>query len=134
MAGCKPFAIISGVAYLKLISDRCDSLTYYHSLGSFKIFMKNSNSHFFKHLILLLLSILYLPDVLGMKYPTPSKLSFTFRQAFNLPGIKAFFNVARNPRLCLPSIDLISLRDLDCVYLKNSGIRAVIFDKDNTLR
>ena len=95
--------------------------------------MKNSNSNY-EHLILLLVSILCLSDVLGMKYPFPSKLSFTIRQAFNLPGIKAFFNVARNPRLCLPSIDLISLRDLDCLSLKNSGIRAVIFDKDNTLR
>lgn len=88
----------------------------------------------FEHLVLLLAVILSTSKVFAMKYPLPSKISFNIRQAFNLPGIKAFFKVARNPRLCLPSIDLISINDLNCAYLKNSGIRAVVFDKDNTLR
>ena len=90
--------------------------------------------NFVEHFVLLLAVILSTSEVFAMKYPFPSKLSFNIRQAFNLPGIKDFFKVDRNPRLCLPSVDLISLNDLDCTYLKRSGIRAVIFDKDNTLR
>ena len=70
----------------------------------------------------------------AMKFLKPSRVFFSFRQAFNLPGIKGLFRVIRNPSLCVPSIELKSINELNLSSLKNSGIRAVVFDKDNTLR
>lgn len=64
---------------------------------------------------------------------TGSKFNF-FKQAINVPAIRQLGNVLQNPHLLLPQISLSSVAHLDMKKLRDKyGIKAVIFDKDNTL-
>ena len=70
----------------------------------------------------------------SINFKKTSEMSFSLRQSINIPAIKALADVLRNPKLCIPDIELSHLRNLDCRFLLDTGIKAIIFDKDNTLR
>ncbi|CAO3611953.1 unnamed protein product [Cunninghamella echinulata] len=54
-------------------------------------------------------------------------------QSFNLAGILNTFRVLANPSLAMPHIIINDLRELPIAELKNKGIKAIAFDKDNCL-
>lgn len=54
-------------------------------------------------------------------------------QSFNLIGMKSFFSALRNPSLFLPHETYNHVTEINLLNLKKSGIKGLIFDKDNTL-
>jgi hypothetical protein len=59
---------------------------------------------------------------------------FSIRQAINIPAIKKLSSLLVNPSLLIPTWELSYLSDLNLSHLKSVGIKALVFDKDNTLR
>lgn len=59
---------------------------------------------------------------------------FSVKQAINLPGLNAVTSVISKPSLGIPQIELSKLSSLNLNKLKDTGIKCLIFDKDNTLR
>ncbi|CAG8604010.1 13421_t:CDS:2 [Ambispora gerdemannii] len=51
----------------------------------------------------------------------------------NLQSLRYIFVSLRNPRLLVPHVFVNDIREIDFVQLKKAGVRAVAFDKDNTL-
>ena len=54
-------------------------------------------------------------------------------QSLNFGGITTFFKLLTRPKLFLPHLILDDIRKVDFKLLKDSGFKAVVFDKDNTL-
>jgi hypothetical protein len=59
---------------------------------------------------------------------------FAWKQAINVPGLKIVSSVLRNPLLAIPHIEINALTELDLSRLQKTGIKFLVFDKDNTLR
>ena len=55
------------------------------------------------------------------------------RQSLNLSALLAMRRVLTRPSLLLPTLSCSSVSDIDFAALRSRGIRAVVFDKDNTL-
>lgn len=70
-------------------------------------------------------------------FPIVSCLSdmslFKLRQAINVPGIRVLGKVVNNPSLAVPCIDVPNLEFVNVHKLRDSGIKCLVFDKDNTL-
>lgn len=62
-----------------------------------------------------------------------SRLLFTIRQAVNLPAVLAVGKVLTHPSKLCPKGRVVKLDETDIEALQKLGIRAVLFDKDNTL-
>lgn len=62
------------------------------------------------------------------------KVPFSLRQSLNIAALKAIKSILLNPQLCIPKISLEQLKELDLSHLEKLGTKAIIFDKDNTLR
>lgn len=58
---------------------------------------------------------------------------FSLKQAVNMPAIKMFSSVLKEPSLCMPHEELTHLSELNLDRLKDKGIKYLVFDKDNTL-
>ncbi|KAF0391232.1 HAD-superfamily phosphatase [Gigaspora margarita] len=54
-------------------------------------------------------------------------------QSLNFNAIFGIFNVLRKPQLAVPHIIVDDIRDIKFELLKKKGIKALAFDKDNTL-
>jgi phosphatidylglycerophosphatase GEP4 len=54
-------------------------------------------------------------------------------QSFNFNGIKLFLKYILKPKLFIPNQIVPSIAEIDFITLKNSGFKAIVFDKDNTL-
>ncbi|CAG8496811.1 2653_t:CDS:2 [Dentiscutata erythropus] len=54
-------------------------------------------------------------------------------QSLNFSGIFGIFYVFRKPQLAVPHIIVDDIRDIKFELLKRKGIKALAFDKDNTL-
>ncbi|KAI9230007.1 MAG: mitochondrial PGP phosphatase-domain-containing protein [Piptocephalis tieghemiana] len=54
-------------------------------------------------------------------------------QSWNISGILAFWNVLRRPQLAVPHFVIPNLAHLKVKGLRDCGVKAVAFDKDNTL-
>ena len=55
------------------------------------------------------------------------------RQSINLSAILALRRLLTRPSLLLPTITCGGVSDIDFEALSSLGVRAVVFDKDNTL-
>ena len=58
---------------------------------------------------------------------------FSLRQAINIPALKKLSEVALNPKLVIPSIEIKEINDLSIQLLKDKDIKCILFDKDNTI-
>jgi len=58
---------------------------------------------------------------------------FSLRQAINIPALKKLSEVALNPKLAIPSIEIKEINDLSIQLLKDKDIKCILFDKDNTI-
>lgn len=56
-----------------------------------------------------------------------------FGQSINVDGIKSLMKILRNPDLLIPKLQVADIRQISFCSLKNSGIKAIAFDKDNTI-
>jgi len=54
-------------------------------------------------------------------------------QSLNVEALRHLGAALRKPSLLVPHVALNSVADLDCAALYAAGLRAVVFDKDNTL-
>lgn len=58
---------------------------------------------------------------------------FSLKQSINVPAIKMLGSILRNPSLAVPDIELDNLSNLNLKSLQSSGVKCLVFDKDNTL-
>jgi len=77
------------------------------------------------------LQILILYNILEMS--SAGRVKFWLKQAFNVPALRQLGLALRNPHLLVPTYNVRSISDLDPAALKSSGVRYIVFDKDNTL-
>ena len=55
------------------------------------------------------------------------------RQSFNLSGMLALRTLFFRPSLLIPTLTYNGVSDIEFERLSSQGVRAVVFDKDNTL-
>lgn len=64
-----------------------------------------------------------------------SKISkFSVGQAINVPAIRNLFRLLRSPNDMVPNLVVDHISHIDPISLMDTGIKYVVFDKDNTLR
>lgn len=63
-----------------------------------------------------------------------SQTMFKLRQSINIPGLKILTSVIAKPSIAVPQHDIQHLDHLNLHELKSSGVKCLVFDKDNTLR
>jgi phosphatidylglycerophosphatase GEP4 len=54
-------------------------------------------------------------------------------QSLNYEGLKSIFTILRNPKLLHPKLQIDDVTQIPFQKLKDSGVKAIAFDKDNTL-
>lgn len=56
-----------------------------------------------------------------------------WRQSVNVVAIRALWRVLCSPSLCVPQLRVATVSDVNYDALRATGVRAIVFDKDNTL-
>lgn len=103
-----------------------------------------SNSYSLTSTVLLLILLINTAiNVYSSPSPSPSRsfththsmksLLYSFKQSINIPALRGLVSLVKHPSLMVPHVHLTKLSDIDIHTLKKSGIKYVVFDKDNTL-
>lgn len=62
-----------------------------------------------------------------------NRVSFMLRQAVNVEGIRYGLKSLLAPSVFIPNMEVRAVSDLSLDHLVGLGVRAIVFDKDNTL-